>query len=384
MFKKQRTISWVLLLTILIGLLPIQVFANDNNSKTNIDCCAFEYKTTSDWGSGFNGEITITNTSQKTIENWAISFDFEYQITSFWTADLVSHKGNSYVIKNKGWNADIKPGASVKIGFGGSPGNINKKPSNYALVSKRSTSANSEYDVQFNVTNDWKQGFNGNITITNKTQKPIEDWILEFDFNKEISNFWTADIINHVGNHYIIENRGYNSIIAPGSKLSLGLVNSWQVNMKLIITYYINIISNDHDDATTHAYPPSDSSPSQQRSFTSNRFVTTQTVPSPSTRFVPTPTPFVTTPTRSVADTTHTSRRNVLPTPTPIPSPTQTDPAAQRFRRDRRRFVTDAIVQPIHSVTDAIPSPTQPDSVADPSNSSPTPRTTQLRHRHRR
>ena len=132
MFKKQKTISWILLLVIVFGLLPTHAFANNYSSEVITDSCNFEFQKTADWGSGFNGEIIITNTSKETIENWAISFDFKHQIANFWSADLVLHEGNSYVIKNKGWNADIAPGANVIIGFEGSPGNISDKPSNYA------------------------------------------------------------------------------------------------------------------------------------------------------------------------------------------------------------------------------------------------------------
>lgn len=96
MFKKQKTISWILLLVIVFGLLPTHAFANNYSSEVITDSCNFEFQKTADWGSGFNGEIIITNTSKETIENWAISFDFKHQIANFWSADLVLHEGNSY------------------------------------------------------------------------------------------------------------------------------------------------------------------------------------------------------------------------------------------------------------------------------------------------
>ena len=222
MFKKQKTISWILLLAILIGLLPMQVLAEDNNSKLIVDGCTFEFSKTSDWGSGFNGQIKITNKSQKAIENWAISFEFEYDISSFWNAELIERDENTYIIKNCGWNADIKPGCTIDIGFSGNPGNVTKIPENYILLNEKITCIRNEYVVDFNVSSDWKQAFNGEIIITNISEQTIEDWSLEFDFDKNISSFWTADIVSHEGNHYSIVNKGYNANIAPGASVSLG------------------------------------------------------------------------------------------------------------------------------------------------------------------
>ena len=73
-----------------------------------------DYKITfdviSDWETAFNGQITIINTSDKTIEDWELEFDFSHEINEFWTANIISREGEHYVIKNKGYNANIKPG----------------------------------------------------------------------------------------------------------------------------------------------------------------------------------------------------------------------------------------------------------------------------------
>ena len=96
-----------------------------------------DYKITfdviSDWETAFNGQITIINTSDKTIEDWELEFDFSHEINEFWTANIISREGEHYVIKNKGYNANIKPGQSITLGFEASPGNVYAKPNNYVL-----------------------------------------------------------------------------------------------------------------------------------------------------------------------------------------------------------------------------------------------------------
>lgn len=54
------------------------------------------------------------------------------------------------------------------------------------------------------------------IQITNNTDKTLEDWVLEFDFERKITNIWNAVIESHEGNHYVIRNDGYNANITAG------------------------------------------------------------------------------------------------------------------------------------------------------------------------
>ncbi|HHX57963.1 MAG TPA: hypothetical protein GX710_08105, partial [Clostridiales bacterium] len=74
--------------------------------------------------SAFDGEIRIKNISEETIEDWKIEFDFDHKIDRFWTAIIEKQEGNHYYIKNAGYNANIKPGQTVVLGFSGNPGNV--------------------------------------------------------------------------------------------------------------------------------------------------------------------------------------------------------------------------------------------------------------------
>src|SRR3954466_2623988 len=62
---------------------------------------------TADWGSGFGGQISITNTQATPVTNWRLAFDWDRSITDIWDATIVSHLGNHYVIQNGGWNGTI-------------------------------------------------------------------------------------------------------------------------------------------------------------------------------------------------------------------------------------------------------------------------------------
>ncbi|MDQ7825225.1 MAG: cellulose binding domain-containing protein [Candidatus Eremiobacteraeota bacterium] len=92
------------------------------------------YTTTSDWGSGFNGELKVKNTGTSEVTSWAMEFDFDREITGMWNGKIASHQGSHYTVKPEPYTALIKPGAEVSIGFGGTPGNVTEGPSSIKMT----------------------------------------------------------------------------------------------------------------------------------------------------------------------------------------------------------------------------------------------------------
>ncbi|MEI7684911.1 MAG: cellulose binding domain-containing protein [Planctomycetota bacterium] len=97
----------------------VATIADDDSPPATGD---FTFKVTSDWGSGFSGEVTAKNGTGKTLTNWTLEFDFAGPITSIWNASIKSHVGNHYVVSGANWNQTLAPGATASIGFNGSPG----------------------------------------------------------------------------------------------------------------------------------------------------------------------------------------------------------------------------------------------------------------------
>jgi hypothetical protein len=89
---------------------------------------------TSDWGTGFGGEISITNTASTAINNWSLSFNWDRSITEIWDASVSSHVGNAYTIKPASYDSTIPAGGSVEFGFNGATGNVGTDdPTGYTL-----------------------------------------------------------------------------------------------------------------------------------------------------------------------------------------------------------------------------------------------------------
>lgn len=82
-----------------------------------------EYATTSDWGTGANFQITITNNTDKDLVNWKLAFDFDKKITSLPDATF-TQSGKSYLVTPKTWNATIPKGGKIVL-LGACEGNLN-------------------------------------------------------------------------------------------------------------------------------------------------------------------------------------------------------------------------------------------------------------------
>ncbi|MEE6257822.1 cellulase family glycosylhydrolase [Plantactinospora sonchi] len=74
----------------------------------------------SEWGSGWEGRYTITNSGASTITSWRVEFDLPAGTTvgSYWDATLTS-SGQHHTFGNRAWNGTVNPGASVTFGFVG-------------------------------------------------------------------------------------------------------------------------------------------------------------------------------------------------------------------------------------------------------------------------
>ena len=78
------------------------------------------------------------------------------------------------------------------------------------------------YSFRYVVTDDWSEGFNGKIEISNHSEDAIKEWQLSFEFENEIQNIWNAEIISHVGNIYVVRGNDYNQNIRERDKIEIG------------------------------------------------------------------------------------------------------------------------------------------------------------------
>lgn len=134
---------------------------------------------------------------------------------TIWNASILKHDEDIYYIKNAGWNQDIRPDEMVEFEFTSKSPYVQTVPSSYEVLESRNLVPEMLYQGSAHYTKNWESGYQGTVIITNNQQRTLEDWVLEFDYDGTITQFFEADIKSHTGNHYIIENAGYNGNLAP-------------------------------------------------------------------------------------------------------------------------------------------------------------------------
>lgn len=175
------------------------------------------------WNGGYNANVKIENTGDKVIENWTLAFEYQGGIANVWNAVLDTSEQGNFVVKNAGWNQDIAVGQSVEFGISGQ-GDFVGFPSGYQMLGQISNVNTQDYRIDYEVASDWGRGFSANITITNNTDVDLMDWVLEFDYDRNINEIWNATIESHEGNHYVVKNAGYNANILAGRSVSFGFI----------------------------------------------------------------------------------------------------------------------------------------------------------------
>ncbi|MEU9240922.1 cellulose binding domain-containing protein [Streptomyces sp. NPDC048385] len=95
--------------------------------------CTVQYAVTSQWDTGFQSSVTITN-NMAAMSSWSLSFDFAggQEVTQGWNAKW-SQSGTTVTAANESWNGSLATGAGVSAGFLGSWSGSNAVPTEFRL-----------------------------------------------------------------------------------------------------------------------------------------------------------------------------------------------------------------------------------------------------------
>lgn len=183
-----------------------------------------DFNVTDAWDGAFNADVKIANTGDDEIRDWALTFEFAHEIQNLWNATVVEHTGDTYVIKNADWNANIKPGEAVAFGMTVLCDGEIAFPENFSFVTEEESVIAQSYSAEFTLYSDWGTGCNGAIILSNLTDEPIDNWQLEFDYDREIVDIANAVIVSYEQGHYVIKNAEYNADIAANSSAHISIV----------------------------------------------------------------------------------------------------------------------------------------------------------------
>ncbi|KQW16762.1 cellulase family glycosylhydrolase [Streptomyces sp. Root369] len=85
--------------------------------------CTASYSISSDWGSGFNAEVKVTNSGSTALSSWKVTWTWpgSQKVTSLWNASY-TQTGSTVTATNASHNGAVAVGGSASFGFGGAPG----------------------------------------------------------------------------------------------------------------------------------------------------------------------------------------------------------------------------------------------------------------------
>ncbi|MFC6594789.1 glycoside hydrolase family 6 protein [Kitasatospora paranensis] len=106
----------------------LSVTTSASSGGTGAGCTA-TYTVSSDWGAGFNANVTVTNTGTTAISGWKVTWTFggSQQITNLWNGTL-AQSGQSVTVTNAGYNGAVAAGGNTSFGFGASNSGANAVP----------------------------------------------------------------------------------------------------------------------------------------------------------------------------------------------------------------------------------------------------------------
>jgi hypothetical protein len=79
---------------------------------------AASYQAGAGWGTGYNGQYTITNPGTAAVTGWTLAFTLPAGtgVSSLWDGSYTDH-GGQVTVTNDSWDATIQPGGTVTVGF---------------------------------------------------------------------------------------------------------------------------------------------------------------------------------------------------------------------------------------------------------------------------
>ena len=261
--RRTRTpvVAGAALATIAAGAIALPA-ASAQTSDVTLD-----WRITQDWGTGYQGAVTITNASGRAIDPWSVTVPYGNTINSAWDATVTGTDGG-YRITGPSWSTGLAASTSITFGFIGQSRGSSLVPNSCSIPngtctvvgappegavspeptaspsaaptaaptpsptsSGSSSSASSsptvaaDMTVAVKVTSDWGTGRNVDITVTNTGSQPITGWTVSMPWAGTSVSMWNAT--GGVANGRLsATNASWNESLAPGATATIGLTDN--------------------------------------------------------------------------------------------------------------------------------------------------------------
>ena len=204
---------------------------------------AVGYTVSDNWGAGFIGNMEVA-AGATALNGWTVEFDAAFAITNIWNAQIVSHVGNHYVIKNMSYNGTVGAHQETSFGFQATPGSDGTAATGFTLngissgsgtpasgpvlpgpsisdAARAEETSGGDLEALMSVVDSWNGGFNAAVTIHNDGEA-VSGWQLEIETHGEITSIWNAEIVSHDASGYVVRNAAWNGKVDAEADVSFG------------------------------------------------------------------------------------------------------------------------------------------------------------------
>lgn len=128
----------------------------------------YKYEEYSNWSSGFNGALILTNKTKETIRDWTITFGANRPITQADSSVFTDNGDGTYTITNDGNNQNIAKGQSYRIGIQGGSNDPSKAfaLTDFTATAKKMALKLTDDKDKNGIADVLEVDFNGAITVT--------------------------------------------------------------------------------------------------------------------------------------------------------------------------------------------------------------------------
>ncbi len=259
----KQSVSAVLAAAMSLSVFPSVPAAAENGSASVIDKTTYtyddyyvEYYVTDAWSGSQNVELTVYNTGEDSILNWALKYDAQGAVSNLWNAGIYEQNDSEYVIRNVDWNFEIAPNQCVMYGYR-LTGDDLSLPESFELYSKR-VDVTENYDVTYNITNEWDTGVQGEIVITNYAAAPLEAWTLSFDSNFAVIDLWNGRVLENNGTSYTIAAEVWTNPVQPNSSMTIGFTGTKEASVEAVLSNFrlTQVVIGESNGTATPVDPP--------------------------------------------------------------------------------------------------------------------------------
>ncbi|WGD31100.1 Calx-beta domain-containing protein [Ancylobacter sp. WKF20] len=193
---------------------------------------AVSFTVASNWGTGFTAAMTLK--PEATLNGWTVEFDAPFDISNIWNAQIVSHVGDHYVVRNASWNGKVAAGGEVSFGFQASGGSataddfiVNGRAVGGEEASALRTASvslsNDVIDASIALVESRAADFTAEVTLHNEGAA-LSGWTLEIDTPYEIAQLQGAEIVSRDEDGYVVRNLAATAALDHGADVRFQLV----------------------------------------------------------------------------------------------------------------------------------------------------------------